>query len=194
MKSFIKKSLADAKEAIESFMTQESNIEKINQAMALMCCSINSGGKILACGNGGSLCDASHFAEELTARYRHDRRPLPAIAINDPSYITCAINDFDPTEVFSRFVEGVGKQDDLLLAISTSGNSANVVKAAEAAKKMGMKVIALTGKDGGKLANFADVEIRAPKSEYSDRVQEIHIKVIHILVECIEREIVYANS
>lgn len=186
MKSLIKNSLVEAKSAIESFIAEESNIEKINSAVELMYRSISSGGKILACGNGGSLCDATHFAEELTARYRHNRRPLPAIAINDPAYITCSVNDFDPELVFSRFVEALGKPEDVLLAISTGGNSTNVVKAAEAAKKIGMKVVALTGKDGGKLANIADVEIRAPMSKYSDRVQEIHIKVIHIFVECIE--------
>ena len=137
-------------------------------------------------GNGGSLCDASHFAEELTARFRGNRIPIPALAVNDSAYITCALNDFSADAVFSRYVEAMGKSGDVLLAISTSGNSENVLNAARSARRLGMKVVALTGSGGGRLAGLSDIEVRAPYSKFSDRVQEIHIKVIHILVECIE--------
>ena len=135
------------------------------------------------------MSDAMHFAEELSGRFRDDRASIPAIAISDSGYISCTANDYGYEKVFSRFVEGFGNTGDALVAISTSGNSANVLNAAKAASEKGMSVIALTGKDGGELANYCDVEIRAPFSEYSDRTQEIHIKVIHILVMLIEQEV-----
>ena len=132
------------------------------------------------------MSDAMHFAEEMTGRFREDRRAFPAIAISDPSYLSCVSNDYGYDQVFSRFVEGMGKPGDILLGISTSGNSENVIKAAKAAKECGMLVIALTGKDGGKLAKVADIEIRAPHTQYADRVQEIHIKVIHSFIQGVE--------
>jgi D-sedoheptulose 7-phosphate isomerase len=132
------------------------------------------------------MSDAMHFAEELTGRFRADRKSIAALAISDPSYITCTANDYGFDHIFSRFIEGVGKEGDVLLAISTSGNSANVIKAAQAAKEKQIKVVALTGKDGGQLAQLCDVEIRAPHATYADRAQEIHIKVIHILIKQIE--------
>jgi D-sedoheptulose 7-phosphate isomerase len=127
-----------------------------------------------------------HFAEELTGRYRHDRRALPALAISDSSHITCVANDYGYEYVFSRFIEAHGKAGDVLLGISTSGNSPNVIKALEKARELGMYTIALTGKDGGKIKDLCDLEIRAPKSEYADRAQEIHIKIIHSLIDGIE--------
>ena len=145
-------------------------------------------GKVISCGNGGSMCDAMHFAEELTGRYRDNRPSLAAISISDPSHITCVGNDYGFDSIFSRFIEGMGNSGDVLLAISTSGNSKNVLEAAKAAKAKGMTVVALTGKDGGELASVCDVEIRAPWSGYADRVQEIHIKVIHSLIDYIERQ------
>ncbi|MFT5009980.1 MAG: D-sedoheptulose 7-phosphate isomerase, partial [Pseudomonadales bacterium] len=145
-------------------------------------------GKVISCGNGGSMCDAMHFAEELTGRYRDNRPSLAALSISDPSHITCVGNDYGFDSVFSRFIEGMGNSGDVLLAISTSGNSKNVLEAAKAAKAKGMTVVALTGKDGGQLASVCDVEIRAPWSGYADRVQEIHIKVIHSLIDYIERQ------
>ena len=147
---------------------------------------LKSGGKIISCGNGGSLCDATHFAEELTGRFRNDRRPLPAMAINDPAYLTCVGNDYSFDVVFSRWIEAFGRSKDVLLAISTSGSSRNILKAAETAKSLGMKVIALTSKKGKSLEDLADVTIAAPDAAHSDRIQEIHIKVIHILIEAIE--------
>lgn len=190
-KETISATLSEAQKVLDEFASNPSNIEKIEQAAATMAQTLESGGKIIACGNGGSLCDATHFCEELTARFRKNRRALPAVAVNDPAFITCAINDFPPENVFARYVEAVAKSGDTLLAISTSGNSKNVLLACDEAKKMGLKIVALTGKSGGELAAKADVEIRAPKSEFSDRVQEIHIKVIHILVQCLEQKLIY---
>lgn len=183
MREDIVNSLKEAQNALDKFVSTPATIDAIESAAKTMKTALDCGNKILACGNGGSLCDATHFAEELTARFRKNRQPFPAIAINDPAYLTCTVNDFSPDIVFSRYVEGVGKKGDVLLALSTSGNSKNVVEAAKTAREMGITVVALTGKGGGELAKLADIEIRAPMSEYSDRVQEIHIKVIHILVQ-----------
>ena len=183
MREDIVNSLKEAQNALDKFVSNPATIDAIESAAKTMKTALDCGNKILACGNGGSLCDATHFAEELTARFRKNRQPFPAIAINDPAYLTCTVNDFLPDIVFSRYVEGVGKKGDVLLALSTSGNSKNVVEAAKTAREMGIAVVALTGKGGGELAKLADIEIRAPMSEYSDRVQEIHIKVIHILVQ-----------
>ncbi|MGB3617951.1 MAG: D-sedoheptulose 7-phosphate isomerase [Catalinimonas sp.] len=144
--------------------------------------------KVLACGNGGSHCDAMHFAEELTGRFRDDRAPLPALAVSDPTHLTCVANDYGFAEVFARHVAALGQPGDVLLGISTSGNSANVIRAVATAREKGMKVLLLTGKDGGKLAGQADVEIRVPHFGYADRIQEVHIKVIHLLIQLIERD------
>ena len=178
----------EALEILQKFNT-ESNVQKIANAGDLMAGAIRQGKKIISCGNGGSMCDAMHFAEELTGRYRDNRPGIAAISISDPSHITCVGNDYGFEFIFSRFVESVGQEGDVLLGISTSGNSKNVVNAIEAAKKKGMKVIGLTGKDGGKMAELCDVEIRAPHSEYADRAQEIHIKVIHSFIDHIERSL-----
>lgn len=178
----------EALEILQKFNT-ESNVQKIADAGDLMVSAIQQGKKIISCGNGGSMCDAMHFAEELTGRYRDNRPGIAAISISDPSHITCVGNDYGFEFIFSRFVESVGQEGDVLLGISTSGNSKNVLNAIEAAKKKGMKVVGLTGKDGGKMADLCDVEIRAPHSEYADRAQEIHIKVIHSFIDHIERSL-----
>ncbi|HLW39913.1 MAG TPA: D-sedoheptulose 7-phosphate isomerase, partial [Brumimicrobium sp.] len=151
--------------------------------------SFRADGKVISCGNGGSMCDAMHFAEELTGRYRDDRPAIGAVSISDPSHISCVGNDYGYDSIFSRYIEGMGRKGDVLLAISTSGNSSNVIKAIEVAKEKGIKVIGLTGKDGGKMADLCDVEIRAPFSNYADRAQEIHIKVIHSLIDYVERNL-----
>jgi D-sedoheptulose 7-phosphate isomerase len=164
-------------------------MEAIERAGAAMVESIRKGGKIISCGNGGSMCDAMHFAEELSGRYRENRRALPALSISDPSHMSCVGNDYGYDYVFSRYVEGLGNRGDVLLGISTSVNSANVLHAAETARSKGLTVIALTGKDGGKLAPLCDVEIRVPWMGYADRIQEIHIKVIHSLIDYIERNL-----
>ena len=182
----IRSQFLEAQEVLTSFISDDANILAIENAGALIVNSFNQKGKLMSCGNGGSMCDAMHFAEELSGRFRNNRPSLPALSISDPSYMSCVINDYGADAVFSRFVEGMGFSGDVLIAISTSGNSKNVINAAQTAKAKGMKVIALTGKTGGELAALADVEIRAPHSEYADRVQEIHIKVIHSLIHYIE--------
>jgi D-sedoheptulose 7-phosphate isomerase len=182
--------LSEAASVLDNFLKDQGSIVKIEAAADLMANSISSGGKILSCGNGGSHCDAMHFAEELTGKFRDERKAFPAIAIADPSHITCVGNDYGFDHIYSRYVEGLGKMDDVLLAISTSGNSTNIVNAVMAAKEKGMKVVALTGKQGGKLADLADIEIRVPHMGYSDRIQEIHIKVIHIIILLIEQKVI----
>ncbi len=188
-KTIIQDSLAQAHEELERFMSDQDTVPSIEKAAEVMSGGLSSGGKIISCGNGGSLCDATHFAEELTGRFRNDRRPFPAMAINDPAYLTCVGNDYSFDVVFSRWIEAFGKPGDVLLAISTSGTSPNIIKAAEAAKSLGMKVVALTSKKGQTLSALSDVAIMAPDAPHSDRIQEIHIKVIHILIEAIESSI-----
>lgn len=180
------KSLDEARRALEEFMSSPSALDQIEKAAQICVEALRNGNKIISCGNGGSLCDATHFAEELTGRYRDSRCPLPAIAINDPAYMTCVGNDFGFQNVFSRYVEGVGSKGDVLLAISTSGNSQNILDAVAKAQKKGMKVISLTSLGESKLSPLSDVAICTPRTAHSDRIQEIHIKVIHILIQCIE--------
>jgi len=184
----IKKHFSEAAQVLSDFSTDE-NMAKIESAIELMVLAIENGGKIISCGNGGSMCDAMHFAEELSGRFREDRKGLPAVSISDPSHISCVANDYGYEHVFSRYIEALGNKEDVLLGISTSGNSANLIKAVEVAKSKGMKTVALTGKAGGSLASIADLEIRAPHSDYADRAQEIHIKVIHALIDGIERKL-----
>jgi D-sedoheptulose 7-phosphate isomerase len=191
MTNLIIQQLEEAQQVLQSFLGESKNIQAIQEAAQILIDSFKSGNKVLACGNGGSSCDAMHFCEELTGRYREDRKPFPAIAMSaDSAYLTCASNDFGYEKVFSRYLEALGKSGDVLLAISTSGNSENVLLAAQYAKQKGIKVIALTGKNGGKLTEFCDVHINVAHNGYSDRIQEIHIKVIHILIGLIEKELV----
>lgn len=185
----IRKDLFQARDILEAFLKDEKNMIHIREAGDVMVKALQDGMKIISCGNGGSMCDAMHFAEELTGRFRDDRPPVAAVAISDPGHITCTANDYGFERIFSRYIEALGKPGDVLLAISTSGNSVNIVRAAETARQKGLKVIGLTGKDGGKLAGLCNVEIRAPRSEYSDRAQEIHIKVIHCLICHIEKNL-----
>lgn len=190
MEQFIIQELTEAQSVLEKFINQPENIQKIIKTAHIMAEAMKQGGKIISCGNGGSHCDAMHFAEELSGRYRDNRQALAAIAISDPSHISCVSNDYGYEFVFSRFVEGLGRPEDVLLGITTSGNSGNIIKAVEAAKAKGMKTVILTGKDGGKLAGVADVEIIVPHFGYADRIQEIHIKIIHILIGLIEQQMV----
>lgn len=189
MKGIINNSLNEALIVLQKFIDKSSNAELIDQAATIMVDSLVKGNKIITCGNGGSICDAAHFAEELTGRFRKNRKPYSAIAINDPAYLTCVGNDFSFDEIFSRFVEGVGREGDVLLAISTSGNSENVVRAAQKAKDLNMKVVALTKEGENMLQKISDVTIASPEAPFSDRVQEIHIKVIHILIQLIEAKL-----
>jgi len=182
----IRNHFIEAREVLQSFISDPRNFLNIEKAGEIIVNAIKNRGKVILCGNGGSMSDAMHFAEELSGRYRNDRPAYAAIAISDPGHLSCVANDYGYAFVFSRMVEAIGSEGDVLFAISTSGNSENILKAIEAARKKGMKVIGLTGKDGGKMAGLCDVEIRAPRSEYADRAQEIHIKVIHSLIDYIE--------
>ena len=188
--SIISQELNQAAEVLQDFLSNEENLKKIEAAAKLIADSVKQGGKVISCGNGGSHCDAMHFAEELTGRYRDNRKAIPAICVSDPSHISCVSNDFGYEFVFSRYLEALGNKGDVLLGISTSGHSANIIKAAQTAKEKGMKVIILSGKDGGKLAPLADIELRVPHFGYADRIQEVHIKIIHILILLIEKEVV----
>jgi len=187
LRNIVREQLSEAADVLSRFRQDEAQLEAVAQAAELLAARFKAGGKVLACGNGGSHCDAMHFAEELTGRFRDDRRGLPAIAISDPSHLSCVANDFGYEYVFSRYVEAVGRQGDVLFALSTSGNSATIIKAVEAARAQNMAVILLTGKDGGRLAGLADVEIRVPHFGYADRIQEIHIKVIHSIILMVEK-------
>ncbi len=176
----------EAQKALNEFISDDKNIKSISEAADVMVSALKNDGKIISCGNGGSMCDAMHFAEEMTGRFRDERNPLAAISISDPSHLSCVANDYGYEFVFSRYIEAVGKKGDVLLAISTSGNSKNILAAIGSAKKMGIKIVGLTGKNGGLMSSLCDVEIRASDSNYADRAQEIHIKVIHSLIHCIE--------
>ncbi len=179
--------LNEAKRGLEALLSDPIQIKRIEQAADVMISALKKDGKILSCGNGGSLCDAMHFAEELSGRYRLNRAPIAAMALADPSHMSCVGNDYGYDLVFSRFVGAIGKKGDVLLGISTSGTSKNIVLAAQAAKERGMKVVVLTGKVNTPLENIADVTVVTPAGRFADRVQELHIKVIHILIELIEK-------
>ena len=188
-KQYIKNSLTEAQNALNKFVADEQNLALVEKAVAAMVASIKNDGRILACGNGGSMCDSMHFVEELTGRYRKDRDPIAAMSMGDPSHITCVANDYGYEYIFSRHVQAWGRKGDTLLAISTSGNSQNVILAVEEAKKKDMKVVGLLGKSGGKLKDMVDVPIIVD-CPITDRIQEVHIKLIHIFIEGIERQIV----
>ena len=182
----IRQHLEEAQSLLQDCISDDQFIAAISQSASLMANCINRGGKIFSCGNGGSMCDAMHFAEEMTGFFREQRQALPAIAIADPSHITCTANDHGFETIYSRYIEAIGKEGDVLFAISTSGNSENIIQAAKVARNQGLKVLALTGNSGGDLAKFANVEVRIPHQGFSDRIQEMHIKVIHILISQIE--------
>ena len=181
--------LNDARDALDALISNEKTIEAVVAAAGLMADAVEGDGKVMSCGNGGSLCDAMHFAEEMTGRYRSNRRPYAALAISDASHMACVGNDYGYEEVFSRYVEAHGRKGDVLLAITTSGASRNIVKAAEVARRKGVKVVALTGRDETPITELADVSIVTPAGRWADRVQELHIKCIHILIELIERRL-----
>jgi D-sedoheptulose 7-phosphate isomerase len=189
IKQEIRNNFIEAKQLLDNFMAGEQNWQAIEKAGNILVDAFRAGKKVISCGNGGSMSDAMHFAEELTGKFRNERQALPAMAISDPAYLSCTANDYGFDSVFSRYIEAFGQEGDVLLAISTSGNSPNILKAARLAREKEMLVIALTGKDGGQLAGECDVEIRVPHFGYSDRIQEIHIKVIHSLVHYVELEL-----
>lgn len=185
----IKGELIEAKELLSKIINEPAMLQSINQAALLMANAINKEHKIISCGNGGSHCDAMHFSEELTGKYRADRQPIPAISISDSSHITCVGNDYGFDQIFSRYIEAVGQEGDILLGITTSGNSQNIQEAVMAAKRKGMTSIVLTGNDGGEVSKIANLSLIVPHTGFSDRIQEIHIKIIHILILLIEKSI-----
>ncbi|MHA8051011.1 D-sedoheptulose 7-phosphate isomerase [Aquirufa sp. ROCK-SH2] len=190
MKDIIRQNLEEAQKVLTDFLSNPQQIQQIESVAACLVEALQAGNKILSCGNGGSHCDAMHFAEELSGRYRENRPALAAMAISDPSHITCVGNDFGYNYIYSRFIEGLGISGDVLFGISTSGNSENIIEAVKAAQNKGMKVVLLTGKDGGQLAQFQNVlEIRVDHFGFADRIQEIHIKIIHILIQLIEKQL-----
>ena len=184
----IRHSFSEAQDCLSSFIAAPSNLQLIDQFVDLLTTTFQTGGRVYSAGNGGSHCDAMHFAEEWTGRYRKDREPVPAMAFSDVSHITCTSNDYGFEHIFERMVQAFGRSGDVFLAITTSGNSQNLVLAAEAAKSQGMKVVGLLGKSGGKIKDLCDIAIVVP-GETSDRIQELHIKIIHIVIECTERKL-----
>ena len=181
-------SFTEAKDCLQSFVSETANLKKVEAFVDLLETTFRNGNKVYSAGNGGSHCDAMHFAEEWTGRYRKDRKPLPALAFSDVSHMTCTSNDYGFEHVFERMVQAFGNANDVFLAITTSGNSENLILAAKAAKAQGMRVVGLLGKGGGKIKELCDIAIVAPGST-SDRIQELHIKIIHIAIECTERRI-----
>ena len=192
MSNHITFGLKEAAKTLDSFIKNKENIFQLNEAVKQLVLTFREGKSVFSCGNGDSMCDSMHFAEELTGRYRKNRKPLPATAIADPSHLSCVANDFGYEEVFSRYIEAWGSEGDCLLAISTSGNSKNVILATEIAKQKNLKVIGLLGKSGGELRSLVDYPIIVD-SNITDRIQEIHIKIIHLMIEGIERELFPEN-
>jgi len=180
--------LNSVNEAIRAamFLKEPKSLVFLEAAAEMIVTCYQEGNKLLIAGNGGSLCDAMHFAEEMTGQFRSKRAALPAIALSEPGHITCVANDMGYDQVFARGVEAFGKPGDLFIALTTSGNSPNLVCALEQAKKMGLKTIAFLGKSGGKAKGMADLEWIVPGFAYSDRVQEAHMAAIHIIIEAVE--------
>ena len=189
----IRSSFDEAAATLRAFLGDPHCLEGVRRFVQAAAQALRGGKKLLACGNGGSLCDAMHFAEEWTGRFRRERAALPAIAFADPAQLTCIANDFGYDEVFARSVEAYGVEGDLLVALSTSGNSANVVKAVAAARKKRITSVGLLGKGGGELRSLVDIPIVVPRASTSDRIQELHIQVLHIVIEAVERELFPGN-
>ncbi len=190
MPDTIRDALNTALRTLQSFVASDDHIQTMEEIAALITECYRNHGQVIIFGNGGSMCDAMHFAEELTGRFRQDRPPLPAIAISDPSHITCVGNDYGFDEIFARGVQAYGKPGDVAIGISTSGNSENILRALDRAISMGLKTVALLGKDGGKLKGLCDMELIIP-GETSDRIQEVHMAILHILIEKIERDLFF---
>ena len=187
MKEQIKNTLQESQQALDALINNDTELGNIDSAAQLIIESLTNGGTIFSCGNGGSMCDAMHFAEELTGRYRQNRRGHAAVAISDPSHISCVANDFGYEFIFSRYLESHAKAGDVLIGISTSGTSKNVVEAAKAAQKLGVKAVILSGRAANELESLADVYVCTKGGDYADRVQELHIKTLHIFIELVER-------
>ena len=189
----VRAALDEAAAALDRLRADDTMLAHIERAGELLASALAAGSRVFSCGNGGSMCDAMHFAEELSGRFRDDRPGYAAVAISDPGHLSCVANDYGYEQVFARYLRAHGRADDVLLAISTSGTSRNVVAAAQVASELQMRVIALTGRGGTPLADLADVAVVTPGGRYADRVQELHIKVIHILIELVERRLAPGN-
>lgn len=184
----IRSSFTEAEDALQAFVSDENNLTKVEAFVSLLVDTFKNDGRVYSAGNGGSHCDAMHFAEEWTGRYRKDREPMPAMAFSDVSHITCTSNDYGFEHVFDRMLLAFGRAGDVFLAITTSGNSENLIRAAQTARAKGVKVVGLLGKGGGKIKDLCDIAIIVP-GQTSDRIQELHIKIIHIAIECAERKL-----
>jgi D-sedoheptulose 7-phosphate isomerase len=189
----VKTSLVEAHLALNRFLQDEQNLHNVAAAARILVSAFRDSGRAFSCGNGGSMCDAMHFAEEFTGRFRHNRPGIAAIAISDPTHLTCVANDFGYDQVFARYLQSHGRPGDVLVAISTSGKSQSILVAAQAARQLGMRVVGLTGSAGAPLEAMCDVCICSPGGAHADRVQEMHIKIIHILIELVERELYPEN-
>jgi D-sedoheptulose 7-phosphate isomerase len=189
----VRAAFEEARATLQAFLDAPESLRGVQLFVEAAHATLQRGGKLLSCGNGGSMCDAMHFAEEWSGRFRSDRSALPAMAFSDPSQLTCIANDFGYDEVFARSVEAFGREGDLLVVLSTSGNSPNVIRAVEVARERGIASVGLLGKGGGKLRPLVDVPIVVPRATTSDRIQEIHIKVLHIAIEAVERRMFPEN-
>jgi D-sedoheptulose 7-phosphate isomerase len=189
----IRAALTEAQTGLQNLLADFETMNQIEKAGVLLADAFKNGGRAFSCGNGGSMCDAMHFAEELSGRFRSDRAALAAVAIGDSGHISCVSNDYGYEFIFSRYLEAHARAGDVLLAISTSGKSKNVLNAIQVAKKRGVKVIGLTGKRDCPLAEVSDVLLATPAGTYADRVQELHIKLIHIMIELVERQLFPEN-
>jgi D-sedoheptulose 7-phosphate isomerase len=187
-----KAALSEAQTTVGQFLNDAGQLEKCARFSEMLIDTFVNGGRAFSCGNGGSHCDAMHFAEEFTGKYRKDRKPLGALALGESSHVTCVSNDYGFDQIFSRQLIGLARKGDLLLGLSTSGNSENVIKAFQAAKEIGVRTVALLGRDGGKLKSMADLAIVIP-AQTSDRIQEMHIKLIHTVIETVERRLFPEN-
>jgi D-sedoheptulose 7-phosphate isomerase len=185
-------SFAEAQQVLEQFRKDKGQLEKCALFSDQLLKTFQAGGNLFTCGNGGSHCDAMHFAEEWTGRYRKDRKPVGALALGDASHVTCTSNDYGFDQIFSRQLGGLGRKGDMLVGLSTSGNSANIIKAVEEAKRLGIRTVGLLGRDGGKLRELVDLAIIVP-AQTSDRIQEVHIKIIHTVIETVERKLFPEN-
>lgn len=190
---YIKASLEEASKTLTSFINNAEQLEYIQTAIIYLVATLKNNGRIFSCGNGGSMCDAMHFAEELTGRFRKNRKPLACVAISDPSHMSCVGNDYGYVEIFDRYLQAHAREGDCLVAMTTSGTSKNVLKAIQTAKEIGLKVIVLTGRHNDELKNMTDVCIVAQAGQWADRVQEMHIKILHIFIEGIERNLFPEN-
>ncbi len=179
----------ESRQGLENILNDLNLLNDLEKSSILISETIDKNSMIFSCGNGGSMCDAMHFAEELSGRFRNHRRGLPAISISEPAFLTCVGNDYGFEYIFSRFLEANANPNDLLLAISTSGNSKNIVQACKFCSENNIKVISLTGKKNSEVSKYSDIDICTPNGNYSDRVQELHTLLIHIMVELVEDRI-----